>query len=326
MLSLLAVAAHALSLATTTKAQTCATQRACALRMAVDVAPPAGFEWAADLSAPVAPEAAGAAAGLDVPSVVVGGGRIGSLLMEIGCEGDVLVKRGEPIPAEPATGPIYVSTRNDALAGIIEMTPPERREDLVFLQNGMLGDFLAEKGLPDASQVLVYLAVAKLGEKPTDGITDVNPEGLTTSTGKWAAAFQARLAKGGLTCHVKQGAAYTKAMLEKHVWICAFMLVGASHGGITVGEVEREHADELKALVGELAAAGAAELGVTLDDGVFERLTAYGRAVAHFPTAVKEFEWRNGWFHKISKKALADYKPDPMPLHSAGLKALGVVA
>lgn len=28
-------------------------------------------------------------------------------------------------------------------------------------------------------QVLVYFAVAKLGEKPIDGQTDVNPEGLT---------------------------------------------------------------------------------------------------------------------------------------------------
>jgi hypothetical protein len=28
-------------------------------------------------------------------------------------------------------------------------------------------------------QVLVYFAVAKLGDQPTDGKTDVNPEGLT---------------------------------------------------------------------------------------------------------------------------------------------------
>ena len=80
----------------------------------------------------------------------------------------------------------------------------------------------------------MYLAVAKLGEKPTDGITDVNPEGLTAATGRWAAAFQARLAKGGLTCHVKAGEAYAKAMLEKHVWICAFMMVGALNGGVSV--------------------------------------------------------------------------------------------
>jgi hypothetical protein len=35
-------------------------------------------------------------------------------------------------------------------------------------------------------QVLVYMAVAKKGDKPTDGITDRNPEGLTAATGKWA--------------------------------------------------------------------------------------------------------------------------------------------
>lgn len=33
--------------------------------------------------------------------------------------------------------------------------------------------------LPWCVQVLVYFAVAKLGDKPTDGKTDVNPEGLT---------------------------------------------------------------------------------------------------------------------------------------------------
>jgi hypothetical protein len=34
-------------------------------------------------------------------------------------------------------------------------------------------------------------------------------------------------------------------MLEKLVWICAVMLVGARHGGIAVGEVERMHRDEV---------------------------------------------------------------------------------
>lgn len=48
----------------------------------------------------------------------------------------VLVKRGEPFPESPSNGPIYVCTRNDALAGIIDSTPPERRADLVFMQNG----------------------------------------------------------------------------------------------------------------------------------------------------------------------------------------------
>ena len=121
------------------------------------------------------------------------------------------------------------------------------------------------------------------------------------------------------------GDAYTEAMLEKHVWICAFMLVGALNGGITVGEVEKEHSEQLKAEVTELCAAGEAALGVKLAPGAFERLAAYGRVVAHFPTAVKEFEWRNGWFYAITEAAVKDGKADPCPLHTAGLKELGVV-
>eukprot|EP00324_Dicrateria_rotunda_P005664 CAMPEP_0206170098 /NCGR_PEP_ID=MMETSP1474-20131121/37776_1 /ASSEMBLY_ACC=CAM_ASM_001110 /TAXON_ID=97495 /ORGANISM="Imantonia sp., Strain RCC918" /LENGTH=289 /DNA_ID=CAMNT_0053576561 /DNA_START=82 /DNA_END=948 /DNA_ORIENTATION=- len=263
------------------------------------------------------------AAGTDVPSIIYGGGRIGSLLKEIGCEGDAVVKRGEPFPAEPAQGPIYVATRNDALAGIIADTPAHRREDLVFMQNGMLDAFLASQGLADATQVLLYLAVTKLGAEPIDGITDLCSDGLTSAKGKWAGAFRARLANGGLTCQVKEGAEYDKAMLEKHIWICSFMLVGALHGGLTVGQVESEHSAELRALVAELAAAGEVALGVSLEAGVYDRLAAYGRSVHFFPTAVKEFEWRNGWFYELSQRAAAEGKPDPLPLHTAGLEKLG---
>lgn len=51
-------------------------------------------------------------------------------------------------------------------------------------------------------QVLIYFAVAKKGEAPIDGVTDANPEGLTSACGKWAGEFKERVAKGGLTCHV----------------------------------------------------------------------------------------------------------------------------
>ena len=49
----------------------------------------------------------------DVPSIVVGGGRIGSLLASLG--ESVIVRRGDPIvgPESPTTGPIYVTTRNE---------------------------------------------------------------------------------------------------------------------------------------------------------------------------------------------------------------------
>ncbi len=105
------------------------------------------------------------------------------------------------------------------------------------------------------------------------------------------------------------------------------MLVGANHGGITVGEVESKHGPEVSALIAELAAAGADDMGLKMEDGatVITRLMAYARAVAHFPTAVKEFEWRNGYFWGLSQGAAKSGKADPCPRHSALLKKVGAV-
>ncbi|GIL78786.1 hypothetical protein Vretifemale_8219 [Volvox reticuliferus] len=70
--------------------------------------------------------------------------------------------------------------------------------------------------------------------------------------------------------------------------ICsAYMLLGAKHKA-TVGQVEAQHKEEVSELIRELIAAGAEELRVTPVGGEVERLNAYARSVAHFPTAVKE--------------------------------------
>ena len=92
---------------------------------------------------------------------------------------------------------------------------------------------------------------------------------------------------------------------------------GGAARGANVGAVEREHKAEVSALFEEMAGAGAAALGIALPPGTVDRLNAYSRSVAHFPTAVKELPWRNGWFAGLSKAALAAGKPDPMPRHSA---------
>jgi len=44
----------------------------------------------------------------------------------------------------------------------------------------------------------------------------------------------------------------------------------------------------LSSLITELASAAASEKGLTFEEAMEERLCAYSRAVAHFPTAVKE--------------------------------------
>lgn len=101
-------------------------------------------------------------------------------------------------------------------------------------------------------------------------------------------------------------------------------MVGARHK-CTVGDVESKHKGEVSKLIEELAKAGEGDLHIKLDAGYVERLLAYARSVAHFPTAVKEFDWRNGYFYNISKKALEAGKVDPCPQHTAWLKELGVV-
>jgi hypothetical protein len=247
--------------------------------------------------------------------VIVGGGRIGNFLWEANDKKDVLLsKREETIPDE-GMGPIYLATRNNDLDAIIAKTPKTRRGDLVFLQNGILTNYLKSKGLSDNTQGLIYLAVSKKGEKPIDGITDLNPEGLTAITGKWADDFALRLKKAGLSCHVLDKPTWTAAMLEKHIWICAFMAVGAQHK-CTVGEVEKDHNEEVRKLIRELGDAATKETGVQFKDGFSDRLCAYARSVAHFPTALKEFEWRNGWFVDISLTAISKLQPDPCPMHT----------
>ena len=195
---------------------------------------------------------------------------------------------------EDATGPIFVCTRNDVLGAIVDATPASRRDDSVFIQNGMLAPWLANRGLRDTTRVLVYFAVAKVGDAPLDGKTDTNPEGLSAATA-------ARRHAAGLSCKVLDAEEFKKPMLEKLIWICAFMLVGARHPGAIVGVVEKEHRNEVADLINELAGAASAEMEIEFDVGVVDRLCAYAlmRSVAHFPTAVKEFEWRNGWFYEI---------------------------
>ena len=56
--------------------------------------------------------------------------------------------------------------------------------------------------------------------------------------------------------------------------------------------------------------------GVKFGPGCSERLCAYARSVAHFPTAIKEFEWRNGYFWNISEEAEEKGEPDPCPTHT----------
>lgn len=258
-------------------------------------------------------EKRGMSSGSDKPSVpfaaIIGSGRIGGTLAEAGnC---VLLGRDDSI--DPAgEGPILVATRNDALDGIVAKCPENRRKDLVFMQNGYLDGFLETNGLMDNTQVLLYLSVTAKGVEPVDGVTTVNPEGLTAATGVHAQAFADRLAALSLKCNVVSPEDYRPAMFEKLMWISTYMLVGVAKDCKSVGEAGSKHGDLVEDIVKELVSAVSAKEGITFPDGTMARLAAYTDVVADFPCGVKEFEWRNKYFYDLGDEAV--------PTHNALLK------
>jgi len=241
---------------------------------------------------------------------IVGSGRIGGLFAKADEECEV-VKRGDSINPDQK-GPIILTTRNDALDAIIEACPENRREDLVFVQNGYLDEFLESKGLLDNTQVLLFLSVTSKGAEAVDGITSVNPEGLTAATGKHASAFAHMLELLGLKCNELSAEEYRPAMFEKLIWISTYMLVGTAKECKSVGQAGSDHKDLVEGVINELVAAVSEKEGITFADGVIERLSAYTDVVADFPCAVKEFEWRNQYFYNLGDEAC--------PIHNGLLK------
>lgn len=235
----------------------------------------------------------------DGPSVIVGDGRIGSMLLEFGSRRgyeDVTVKRGELIPADHR-GPVYVCTQTADLEAVIAACPPEKKDDLVFLQDGQLEPLFQRHGLYGPTQAALWLACMRRGGKPLDGM------GQTTVAGKWAGALAMRLGTGNLACEVKPDRDMRRSVLEKLVFVSAYNLVGAVNGGITVGEVAQRHSDEVDAMCRELASFIRYTLSVSLFSGLDERLNEYATKFEFLPTEIKDFEFRNGYFYKFSKLA-----------------------
>lgn len=149
------------------------------------------------------------------PGVIIGAGRIGSHLYEANGHQDILLNRNDPFPQKCTSGPIYVCVRNDDLEDVIRKVPISRRSDMVFLQNGIIEPILRKYYIEDcATQALIYYGIAKTGDKPIDGKTKVNPEGLTAVTGKWSSDFATRLQHAGLTCNIKDRQTFQIAMVS----------------------------------------------------------------------------------------------------------------
>lgn len=244
--------------------------------------------------------------------VVIGAGRIGrALALRAANAGQpcTLVGREEGWDAlERTPGPIVLAVRNDDLDAVVDRVPSYRHGDLVFVQNGMLRPWLAERGLSGNTRGLLYVAVSQRG-------TPGEPGQPSPFTGPHAAPVAGWLTSLGFPAWSVDWPHFSMYELEKLLWIATFGLL-SERFGCTVGEVATEHRDTVTALVDELRVVGRRHLGVDLPlEALVQRLCDYSMTVADFRGSVKEWRWRNGWFVQAARH--------PMPVHAELLAAVG---
>jgi len=182
------------------------------------------------------------------PATIVGDGRVGQMLKAKGDKSDVMVRSTSEMKFQlkknpggsGADGPIYLCVPNSALDELVEACPEDRRQDLVFMGSGNLGDFLEDKGLQDCSQALIYFVISKLGEDPVDGVTDLDPDGLTCAVGKWAPDLAKRLRQVNMSCKILTPEQFEVSRAERLVWTCSVHLVAKANDLRTIGAVVPE--------------------------------------------------------------------------------------
>lgn len=246
--------------------------------------------------------------------IVIGAGRIGTALHELAPASIPLVTRtqGWDVLAGDVGEPIVIAVRNDDLDAVLDRVPERRRADLVFVQNGMLRPWLAERGLTAITRGLLFFAVAKRGDPIQPGAV------ASPFCGPRAAVLVDTLCGFGVPAEVVEPEAFVAIELEKLIWNCAFGLCCEAFGA-TVGEVVEQHATELRNLVAELLEVGERVFDVELElDPLIERLSAYSRSIADYRGAVKEWRWRNGAF-----VLAAEAQGVATPNHARMLRATG---
>ena len=250
-------------------------------------------------------------------AVIGAGGRIGGLLA--GLHGGPLrpvgLRRGQdPLGLDqpgPAL-PIVACVRNDDLPAALAGLHPSRHADVVFVQNGALRPFLADRGLQGATRGALYVAVERPGGPPVPG-------GVSVFSGPWAAPIAAWLQRGGVAAAAVGPAVLAREEAVKLAWIVSIGAIGEARAA-TVGEVLDREGPALEALVRELHPLLQAALQLDLAaDRLVERVFAYSLRVAHWPARAKEPAWRQGWVEAEAARQgralpeLARWSPAPPP-------------
>jgi hypothetical protein len=227
--------------------------------------------------------------------VVVGPGRIGSSLKRradqrgLACE---LVGRGGAIVGP---GPVILAVRTDELDDAVAAVPSARRRDLVLVQNGAYRDKVHQLGLDGVTRGVLYvLAASKHG--------DLVPGRWTAFCGPRADDVVHWLLSLGLPARSLDSDAFGAVELEKLLWLCVMGGLGDAYRAM-VGEIARDHADDVADLFAELAPVGEAAWGVRLDlDGAVERALDWSTTIPDYRASVKEWPYRDGWLRQNARR------------------------
>lgn len=248
--------------------------------------------------------------------IVIGAGRVGTSLRRRAVERDqpcTLVSRTEgwdAVKGRPGT-PIMVTVRNDDLDKVVDAVPAHRRDDLVFVQNGMIRPWLRSRGLAHATRGLLYFAA-----RARDGA--IEPGDASPFCGVHANEMVGWFIDLDLEAIGLNWARFSRFELEKLIWNTAFGLL-CEHLECDVGTVCADHRAELEALVAELSRVGRASLGLDVPlDFLVDRLCAYSSSIPDYRGSVKSWPWRNGWFLEEAKR----YRV-ATPRHEELLRAVG---
>ena len=227
--------------------------------------------------------------------IIIGNGRVGGALnrrANAAGEPSTVISRSsgwDILESPDAHGPILVTTNAGDLEQVIAQVPSCRHKELAFTQNGMIDDVLRKHGLEGNTRGLLYFAVPKRG-------ADISPGGASIFTGPYADSVTDWFQQVDLDANEVQKEHFRNEMFSKLIWNCVFGLMCDVYD-CTVGELVGSRRSMIDELVAELSQVANFRGNATLNASeTSDSLCEYSMSIPGYQGALKQWEWRNGWF------------------------------
>ena len=232
--------------------------------------------------------------------IILGNGRVGGGLYRRAQRFSVdasLVGRtdGRELLREDVQQPILVCTNAGDLRELIRGLPSSRLDSLIFVQNGMIDPVLQSLDCGGCTRGLLYFAV------PTRG-AEIEPGGVSIFTGAHAEYVSKWFQYVELEAEVVTRESFSTEMASKLIWNCTFGLMCDVYQ-VSVGVLVEEHRTEVDALIAELCMVAGEGIGCALEPvQISADLCAYSLSIHGYRGALKQWEWRNGWFVDVAER------------------------